>query len=44
MILFRDNIAVVNPNAEINRLRELMPASARDEHQADAERSANGCD
>ena len=29
MILFRDNIAVVNPNAEINRLRELMPASAR---------------
>jgi hypothetical protein len=27
--LFGDNIAVVNPNAEINRLRELMPASAR---------------
>jgi hypothetical protein len=29
VILFRDNIAVVNPNAEITRLRELMPASAR---------------
>jgi hypothetical protein len=29
MILCGDNNAVVNPNAEINRLRELMPATAR---------------
>jgi hypothetical protein len=29
MILFGVNMVVVNPNVEINRLRELMPASAR---------------